>query len=154
GGTLHRNVVELANARTLTQLRNIAGDNIAEKSSACASAQLGEGARNGCPIFAPTEGAAAALIRKSVQIRIQPFLSDDNPYRLYCSQLKSSEQKTMVSKLLMNQTEHARRLLRKIRFAREDGKKKRVDRLGRMYLTSFDAKLMAVRRAYEQMPSH
>jgi hypothetical protein len=92
--------------------------------------------------------------RFGTQTRIQSLLSDDNPYSLYCSQLKSSEQKTMVSKLLMNQREHADGLLRKIRFAREDGKKKRVDYLGRLYLNSFDAKLMAVRRAYEQLPPH
>jgi hypothetical protein len=60
----------------------------------------------------------------------------------------------MAPKLLTNQTEHARRLLRKIRFAREDGKKKRLDYLGRLYLNSFGAKLMAVRRAYEHMPTH
>jgi hypothetical protein len=49
---------------------------------------------------------------------------------------------------------HVHELLREIRSARMAGKKKRVDYLVRLYLNSFDAKLMAVRRAYEQLPIH
>ncbi len=60
----------------------------------------------------------------------------------------------MTYKIPLNRVEHAHALLRKIRFAREDGKKKRINYLGGLYLNSFDAKLMAVRRAYEQMTPH
>jgi hypothetical protein len=60
----------------------------------------------------------------------------------------------MIPKLSSNQTKHAQSLLRKIRFAREDGKKKRLDYLARLYLKSFDAKLVAVRRAAELLISN
>jgi hypothetical protein len=49
------------------------------------------------------------------------------------------------------QVDHARALLRKIRVARDAGKRKRVDYLGRQYLNSFDAKLTAVRKAYQKI---
>ena len=60
----------------------------------------------------------------------------------------------MAHKLSLDQKKHARALLSKIRSAHMAGKKKRVDYLVRRYLNSFDAKLMAVRRAYEQLPPH
>src|SRR5262249_39687639 len=62
--------------------------------------------------------------------------------------------KTMTRIVSLDQKEHARAMLRRIRFARDDGKKKRADYLGRQYINSYDAKLMAVCKAYRKMQPH
>jgi hypothetical protein len=60
----------------------------------------------------------------------------------------------MTPSIFPHQIHHVQDMLSHIRSAHRAGKTKRAEQLGRQYLNSFDAKLMAAHRAYEQLPAH